>query len=1061
MPKRTDIKKIMVIGSGPIIIGQAAEFDYAGTQACLALKEEGYEVVLVNSNPATIMTDQEIADQVYIEPITLEFVSRILRKERPDALLPTLGGQTGLNMAMELAESGILDELGIELLGTKLSAIDQAEDRDLFKKLMEELNQPIPESEIVTTVEEAVEFANKIGYPIIVRPAFTLGGTGGGMCKNEEELRVIAENGLSLSPVTQCLIERSIAGFKEIEYEVMRDSADNAIVVCNMENFDPVGIHTGDSIVFAPSQTLSDHEYQLLRDASLAIIRALKIEGGCNVQLALDPHSFNYYVIEVNPRVSRSSALASKATGYPIAKLAAKIALGLTLDEMKNPVTGTTYAEFEPALDYVVAKIPRWPFDKFENGERVLGTQMKATGEVMAIGRNIEESLLKAVRSLEIGTHHLELPELNMIDDSELIEKVVRAQDDRLFYVAEAIRRGYPIEELAELTKIDLFFLDKLLHIVELETELLEHPQDENVLRTVKQNGFTDQKIAELWKTEAKQIRELREKSDIKPVYKMVDTCAAEFASQTPYFYSSYEVENESERSEKDSVLVLGSGPIRIGQGVEFDYATVHSVKAIQQAGYEAIIMNSNPETVSTDFSISDKLYFEPLTFEDVMNVIELEQPIGVIVQFGGQTAINLAEPLVQAGVKILGTTIEDLDRAENRDLFEQALRSLEVPQPLGDTATSKEEAVGIASKIGYPVLVRPSYVLGGRAMEIVENQQDLEDYMEHAVKASPEHPVLIDRYLLGSECEVDAICDGETVLIPGIMEHIERAGVHSGDSMAVYPPQALSAEIKQTIEDYTIRLARGLNCIGMMNIQFVIHDNQVYVIEVNPRASRTVPFLSKLTGIPMAQIATKAILGEKLSDLGFTNGLYPESNAVHVKAPVFSFTKLQQVDTYLGPEMKSTGEVMGSDQNLDKALYKAFEASGLRLPDYGAVLFTIADETKEEALALAKRFSEIGYSLLATKHTAAYFEKNGLIVTPVAKISEKATEKNVVELIREGKAQVVVNTIDKDRGNASKDGFIIRREAVEHGIPLFTSLDTADAIIRVMESRAFSTQAI
>lgn len=1061
MPKRTDIKKIMVIGSGPIIIGQAAEFDYAGTQACLALKEEGYEVVLVNSNPATIMTDQEIADQVYIEPITLEFVSRILRKERPDALLPTLGGQTGLNMAMELAESGILDELGIELLGTKLSAIDQAEDRDLFKKLMEELNQPIPESEIVTTVEEAVEFANKIGYPIIVRPAFTLGGTGGGMCKNEEELRVIAENGLSLSPMTQCLIERSIAGFKEIEYEVMRDSADNAIVVCNMENFDPVGIHTGDSIVFAPSQTLSDHEYQLLRDASLAIIRALKIEGGCNVQLALDPHSFNYYVIEVNPRVSRSSALASKATGYPIAKLAAKIALGLTLDEMKNPVTGTTYAEFEPALDYVVAKIPRWPFDKFENGERVLGTQMKATGEVMAIGRNIEESLLKAVRSLEIGTHHLELPELNMIDDSELIEKVVRAQDDRLFYVAEAIRRGYPIEELAELTKIDLFFLDKLLHIVELETELLEHPQDENVLRTVKQNGFTDQKIAELWKTEAKQIRELREKSDIKPVYKMVDTCAAEFASQTPYFYSSYEVENESERSAKDSVLVLGSGPIRIGQGVEFDYATVHSVKAIQQAGYEAIIMNSNPETVSTDFSISDKLYFEPLTFEDVMNVIELEQPIGVIVQFGGQTAINLAEPLVQAGVKILGTTIEDLDRAENRDLFEQALRSLEVPQPLGDTATSKEEAVGIASKIGYPVLVRPSYVLGGRAMEIVENQQDLEDYMEHAVKASPEHPVLIDRYLLGSECEVDAICDGETVLIPGIMEHIERAGVHSGDSMAVYPPQALSAEIKQTIEDYTIRLARGLNCIGMMNIQFVIHDNQVYVIEVNPRASRTVPFLSKVTGIPMAQIATKAILGEKLSDLGFTNGLYPESNAVHVKAPVFSFTKLQQVDTYLGPEMKSTGEVMGSDQNLDKALYKAFEASGLRLPDYGAVLFTIADETKEEALALAKRFSEIGYSLLATKHTATYFEKNGLIVTPVAKISEKATEKNVVELIREGKAQVVVNTIDKDRGNASKDGFIIRREAVEHGIPLFTSLDTADAIIRVMESRAFSTQAI
>ena len=1061
MPKRTDIKKIMVIGSGPIIIGQAAEFDYAGTQACLALKEEGYEVVLVNSNPATIMTDKEIADQVYIEPITLEFVSRILRKERPDALLPTLGGQTGLNMAMELAESGILDELDIELLGTKLSAIDQAEDRDLFKQLMEELNQPIPESEIVTTVEEAVDFANKIGYPIIVRPAFTLGGTGGGMCENEEELRVIAENGLSLSPVTQCLIERSIAGFKEIEYEVMRDSADNAIVVCNMENFDPVGIHTGDSIVFAPSQTLSDHEYQMLRDASLSIIRALKIEGGCNVQLALDPNSFNYYVIEVNPRVSRSSALASKATGYPISKLAAKIALGLTLDEMKNPVTGTTYAEFEPALDYVVAKIPRWPFDKFENGERVLGTQMKATGEVMAIGRNIEESLLKAVRSLEIGTYHIELPELKDVEDDLLIKKMVRAQDDRLFYVAEAIRRGFPIEEIAELTKIDLFFLDKLLHIVELENQLAAQPNDHELLTFVKQNGFTDQKIADLWKTTAKEIRQMRTEQNILPVYKMVDTCAAEFESQTPYFYSTYEYENESIRSEKESVLVLGSGPIRIGQGVEFDYATVHSVKAIQQAGYEAIIMNSNPETVSTDFSISDKLYFEPLTFEDVMNVIDLEQPMGVIVQFGGQTAINLAEPLVKAGVKILGTTIEDLDRAENRDLFEQALKQLDVPQPLGDTATSKAEAVAIASTIRYPVLVRPSYVLGGRAMEIVENQHDLEDYMEHAVKASPEHPVLIDRYLLGSECEVDAICDGETVLIPGIMEHIERAGVHSGDSMAVYPPQALSIEIQKTIEDYTIRLARGLNCIGMMNIQFVIHDNKVYVIEVNPRASRTVPFLSKVTGIPMAQIATKAILGQKLKDLGFETGLYPETENVHVKAPVFSFTKLHKVDTYLGPEMKSTGEVMGSDQNLDKALYKAFEASGLRLPDYGSVLFTIADETKEEALELAKRFSEIGYSLLATKNTAAFFESHGLIVTKVAKISEHVHEKNVVDLIREGKAQVVVNTIDKDRGNASKDGFIIRREAVEHGTPLFTSLDTADAIIRVMESRAFSTKAI
>ena len=1060
MPKRTDIKKIMVIGSGPIVIGQAAEFDYAGTQACLALKEEGYEVVLVNSNPATIMTDKEVADSVYIEPITLEFVSRILRKELPDAILPTLGGQTGLNMAMELASSGILDELKIELLGTKLSAIDQAEDRDLFKQLMEELNQPIPESEIVNTVDEAVAFANKIGYPIIVRPAFTLGGTGGGMCDNEEELRVIAENGLKLSPVTQCLIEKSIAGYKEIEYEVMRDSADNAIVVCNMENFDPVGVHTGDSIVFAPSQTMSDYEYQMLRDASLSIIRALKIEGGCNVQLALDPHSFNYYVIEVNPRVSRSSALASKATGYPIAKLAAKIAVGLTLDEMKNPVTETTYAEFEPALDYVVAKIPRWPFDKFESGERVLGTQMKATGEVMAIGRNIEESLLKAVRSLEIGTYHVEIAEFSEVTDELLTEKIVKAQDDRLFYLAEALRRGYSIEELSELTKIDLFFLDKLLHIVELENELAQQVKDTDVLKKAKQNGFSDKKIAALWSMTEKEVNDFRHEENILPVYKMVDTCAAEFESQTPYFYSTYEYENESIRSDKESVLVLGSGPIRIGHGVEFDYATVHSVKAIQSAGYEAIIMNSNPETVSTDFSVSDKLYFEPLTLEDVMNVIELEQPIGVIVQFGGQTAINLAEPLVKNGVKILGTSIEDLDRAEDRDQFEQVLKKLGIPQPVGDTATSSEEAVIIADRIGYPVLVRPSYVLGGRAMEIVENQADLEDYMANAVKASPEHPVLVDRYMVGKECEVDAICDGKTVLIPGIMEHIERAGVHSGDSMAVYPPQTFSPEIIATIEDYTRKLALGMNCIGMMNIQFVIHEEQVYVIEVNPRASRTVPFLSKITNIPMAQIATKAILGTSLEELGYQDGLYPESKLVHVKAPVFSFTKLQKVDTYLGPEMKSTGEVMGSDRSLEKALYKAFEASGLHLPDYGGVLFTVADEHKEEALDLAQRFTDVGYSLIATAGTAKYLAENGLNAKVIAKISE-SSEDNVVEMIRRGEAQVVINTMDKNRQNTSEDGFIIRREAVEHGVPLFTSLDTANAILRVMESRAFSIHEI
>ncbi|WP_032799733.1 carbamoyl-phosphate synthase large subunit, partial [Streptococcus sobrinus] len=1002
MPKRTDIKKIMVIGSGPIIIGQAAEFDYAGTQACLALREEGYEVVLVNSNPATIMTDKEIADKVYIEPITIEFVTRILRKERPDALLPTLGGQTGLNMAMELSKAGILDELGVELLGTKLSAIDQAEDRDLFKQLMEDLEQPIPESQIVNTVQEALDFAAEIGYPVIVRPAFTLGGTGGGMCANQEELQEIAENGLKLSPVTQCLIERSIAGFKEIEYEVMRDSADNALVVCNMENFDPVGIHTGDSIVFAPTQTLSDIENQMLRDTSLKIIRALKIEGGCNVQLALDPHSFKYYVIEVNPRVSRSSALASKATGYPIAKLAAKIAVGLTLDEMINPVTGTTYAMFEPALDYVVAKIPRFPFDKFEHGERRLGTQMKATGEVMAIGRNIEESLLKACRSLEIGVHHNEVPELAGASDDQLFEKIVKAQDDRLFYISEAIRRGFTIEEISDLTKIDLFFLDKLLHIFEIEEDLKSKINDLDVLKEAKRFGFDDRKIAEIWDMTAEQVRQIRLDNQIVPVYKMVDTCAAEFESATPYFYSTYAFENESIKSDKESVIVLGSGPIRIGQGVEFDYATVHSVKALQAAGYEAIIMNSNPETVSTDFSVSDKLYFEPLTFEDVMNVIDLEQPKGVIVQFGGQTAINLAEPLSKAGVKILGTQVADLDRAEDRDLFEQALQDLDIPQPPGHTATNEEEAVASARQIGFPVLVRPSYVLGGRAMEIVENEADLRAYMRTAVKASPDHPVLVDSYLVGRECEVDAISDGKDVLIPGIMEHIERAGVHSGDSMAVYPPQTFSQEIIDTITDYTKRLAIGLNCYGMMNIQFVIHDETVYVIEVNPRASRTVPFLSKVTDIPMAQVATKLILGQSLADLGYKDGLYPESDRVHVKAPVFSFTKLAKVDSLLGPEMKSTGEVMGSDRTLEKALYKAFEASYLHLPTFGNIIFTIADDTKEEALGLAKRFDAIGYGIYATAGTARYFKNQGLDSVVVNKLGEDDTN-DIPALVRTG----------------------------------------------------------
>lgn len=1055
MPKRDDIKKILVIGSGPIVIGQAAEFDYAGTQACLALKEEGYEVVLINSNPATIMTDKDIADKVYIEPITLEFVTKILRKERPDAILPTLGGQTGLNMAIELNDKGILEELGIELLGTKISAIDQAEDRDLFKQLMEELNEPIPESVIVHTVEEAVAFGRDIGYPLIVRPAFTLGGTGGGMCDDEESLIAITKNGISLSPVNQCLIEKSIAGYKEIEFEVMRDKKDQAIVVCHMENFDPVGIHTGDSIVFAPCQTLSDVEVQLLRDASLKIIKALEIEGGCNVQLALNPDSYEYYVIEVNPRVSRSSALASKATGFPIAKIAAKIAVGLTLDEMKNPVTQTTYAMFEPALDYVVSKIPRWAFDKFEHGDRLLSTQMKATGEVMALGRTIEESLLKAVHSLEIGLHHIESEESKDLSDDELIKQMVEAKDDRLFRVAEGIRRGMSIKDIAQYTKIDIFFLDKIKRIIELETLLSEKPKDLDILKEAKRYGIADSVVARLWGISTEEVLSLRKEYDILPVYKMVDTCAGEFASETPYFYSTYEEENESQKTEKDSVIVLGSGPIRIGQGVEFDYATVHSVKAIQEEGYEAIIINSNPETVSTDFSISDKLYFEPLTLEDVLNVVELEQPKGVIVQFGGQTAINLAEGLTQHGIKIIGTTLEDLDRAENRDKFEHALQELGIPQPEGATATNESDAIKIAERIGYPVLVRPSYVLGGRAMEIVWSTKDLKRYMAEAVKASPEHPILIDRYVVGVECEVDAICDGQDVLIPGIMEHIERAGVHSGDSMAVYPPQTISQPVIDKIVDYTQKLARGLNCKGIMNIQFIAQGEDVFVIEVNPRASRTVPFLSKVTDIPMAKLATQLILGHTLKEFGYEPGLYKESSMVHVKAPVFSFAKLHEVDTQLGPEMKSTGEVMGTDRTMENALYKAFEASGMHLPDYGNVLFTISDDAKEEALILAKRFSDIGYGILATEGTSNYLREHDLVVETVAKIAD-TTNYNVIDSIRTGKVSLVINTT----GNSAKetsDGFRIRRTAVENGVPLMTSLDTAEAILKVLEARSFT----
>lgn len=1053
MPKRLDIKKVLVIGSGPIVIGQAAEFDYAGTQACQALKEEGYEVILVNSNPATIMTDTTMADKVYIEPLTVDFVSRIIRKEKPDGVLATLGGQTGLNLAVELSEAGILEEHDVELLGTNLNSIQKAEDRDLFRTLMNELNEPIPESEIIRSVDEAKDFVEKIGYPVIIRPAYTLGGTGGGIANDPEELNEFVSSGLKYSPVSQVLLEKSIAGFKEIEYEVMRDGNDGAIVVCNMENIDPVGVHTGDSVVVAPSQTLTDREYQLLRNASLKIIRALEIEGGCNVQLALDPHSSNYYIIEVNPRVSRSSALASKATGYPIAKLAAKIAVGYTLDELKNPVTGRTYASFEPALDYVVTKIPRWPFDKFEAANRTLGTQMKATGEVMAIGRNFEESLLKAVRSLETDIFHLH----SSINSAEVNdwEPVLKTTDDqRLYNVTEALRSGVEISSIHDWTKIDPFFLYKLKNITELEGDLASRPYDLDILKEAKVRGFSDKMIARLWNTKEVEIFQYREENNVFPVYKMVDTCAAEFDSATPYYYGTYGQENEVEESKKESVLVLGSGPIRIGQGIEFDYATVHTVWAIQEAGYEAIIINNNPETVSTDFSTSDKLYFEPLTVEDVMHVFRQENPIGVVVQFGGQTAINLASELSGRGVKILGTRLEDMDRAEDRDKFERTLQMLDIPQPPGKTATSVEGAIQVAREIGYPVLVRPSYVLGGRAMEIVYQENELLQYMENAVKINPEHPVLIDRYLFGQEIEVDAISDGESVYIPGIMEHIERAGVHSGDSIAVYPPQTISTHMKKQIIECTMKLAKGLRIVGLLNIQYVVCKGELYVLEVNPRSSRTVPFLSKITGVPMANLATKAILGERLNDLGYESGYHEEPTDVFVKVPVFSFAKLRRVDITLGPEMKSTGEVMGRDKTLEKALYKGLIASGMKIPTFGSVLFTIADKDKEEGLTLVERFYDIGYQILATEGTANFIAEHNIPVTIVNKIQEGSP--SLLDRIQQGEVQFVVNTLTKGKQPA-RDGFRIRREAVENGAVCLTSFDTVKALLNVIESMTFS----
>ncbi|ARU62340.1 carbamoyl phosphate synthase large subunit [Tumebacillus avium] len=1057
MPLRTDLKKILVIGSGPIVIGQAAEFDYAGTQACHALREEGISVVLVNSNPATIMTDIETADKVYVEPLTPEFVAQIIRQEKPDGLLATLGGQTGLNMAVKLHEMGVLEQEGVELLGTALSSIKQAEDREEFRSLMHELGEPVPESEIVNTYEGAKQFAEEIGFPIIIRPAYTLGGTGGGIAKDWAEYEEIVNLGLQLSPISQVLVERSIAGFKEVEYEVMRDKNDNCIVVCNMENFDPVGIHTGDSIVVAPSQTLSDHEYQMLRTSALRIIRALGIEGGCNVQFALDPDSFQYYLIEVNPRVSRSSALASKATGYPIAKIAAKIAIGYTLDEIVNPVTKQTYACFEPALDYIVTKIPRWPFDKFVSAKRVLGTQMKATGEVMAIERSFEASLMKAVRSLEIGLDSLDLPGAEELDQETLEKRLIVADDERLFLLAEAFKRNYTVEQLHDLTKIDEWFLVKVEGIVRLLQTIEKDGLTEENLRKAKRWSITDSTIARYAKTTEDEVYGTRQALGLRPVFKMVDTCAAEFDAETPYYYSAYETEDEVVESNDKKVVVLGSGPIRIGQGIEFDYCSVHAVWGLKDAGYESIIINNNPETVSTDFSTSDRLYFEPLHIEDVMHVIDREQPEGVIVQFGGQTAINLAAPLAKRGVKILGTQLEDIDRAEDREKFDQLLTDLDIPRPQGKTVFTVEAAVKAANETGYPVVVRPSYVLGGRAMEIVYTEQDLLHYMKHAVKVNSEHPVLVDRYLTGLEIEVDAIADGETVLIPGIMEHVERAGVHSGDSIAVYPTQKLYPHLKETIIEYTTKIARALNVKGLLNIQYVVSKDKVYVIEVNPRSSRTVPFLSKVTGVPMVDVATQIIFGKSLVEQGYQNGLWPEpQDMVAVKVPVFSFAKLRRVDVTLGPEMKSTGEVMGQERTFAKALYKGLLAGGIDIPEHGTIIATIADKDKDEALPILKGYANLGFRFLATKGTAALLREKGITaVTEVKKLAEGSP--NLVDLLRQGKADMVINTLTHGK-DTSRDGFRIRRESVEHGIPCLTSLDTAQAMLDVLQSIRFST---
>ena len=1054
MPKKENLKKVIVIGSGPIIIGQAAEFDYAGSQACRALKEEGLEVVLVNSNPATIMTDKHMADRVYIEPLTVEFMEHIISKEKPDGLLATLGGQAGLNLAVQLSEQGILEKYNVELLGTSLKAIEQAEDRELFKETMNKLGEPIPESTIVEDVESAVQFANEIGYPLIVRPAYTMGGTGGGIADNEEELVDIVIKGLKYSMIGQVLIERSVAGWKEIEYEVMRDGNDNCITICNMENFDPVGVHTGDSIVVAPSQTLTDHEYQMLRSASIRIIRELGIEGGCNAQYALDPNSNQYYVIEVNPRVSRSSALASKATGYPIAKVSAKIAIGYSLDEITNAVTQKTKACFEPALDYCVVKFPRWPFDKFVYADKTLGTQMKATGEVMSIDRNFEGAILKAVRSLEIGVHRLHMEDMDQWDDNKVIKALSKCNDERLFVIAEAMRRGIvDVDGVHNITKIDKWFLRKIKKITDLERRIQNEQITPSLMLAAKDVGLADRSIAELAGKTTDEIRTLRKTMNILPCYKMVDTCAAEFEAATPYYYSTFHAQEDEvdTSSKRRKVLVLGSGPIRIGQGVEFDYCSVHSVWALRQMGIEAIIVNNNPETVSTDFDISDRLYFEPLTSEDVLNIIDKEKPEGVIVQFGGQTAINLAEDLSKAGVKIFGTSVNDIDRAEDRERFDEVLTQTGIPRPQGISVTNLEDAIKGAAEIGYPVMVRPSYVLGGRAMEIVYNEEELIDYMGRAVKVTPEHPVLVDRYMQGTEVEVDAISDGVDVIIPGIMEHIERAGVHSGDSIAVYPPQTLPQKVKYTIVDYTKRLAVGLHVKGLMNIQYVVANDEVFVIEVNPRSSRTVPFLSKVTDVQMVDIATQIAMGATIKELGFKPGLVSPKHYVAVKAPVFSFNKMADVDISLGPEMKSTGEVMGIDYHYNRALYKAMTGAGMNIPVNGTILFTVANKDKDEMKQLAKAFSELGFKLVATAGSAKAIKSMGIDVEVVGKMHERSVD--IIQQIKKGRIHMVINTMTQNQGKSVvHDGFKIRRATVEHAIPCLTSLDTAWEVLNVLE---------